>query len=981
MSLEPATVAAALSVAGLVEVDASTRRRAEYSTDASLYRVPPLAVVWPRDGDDVAAVVEVARRLEVPVTLRGGGTSIAGNAVGPGIVVDTSRHLTRIGPVDPEARTVTVQPGVVLADLQRHAARHGLRFGPDPSTADRCTLGGMLGNDACGTRALGYGRTSDNVVDLQVLRADGTPVTAGPGTASAGAPVGAALDQLVADHGSAIRTHLGRFERQVSGYALQHLLPDRGGHVARALVGSEGTCAVTLGATVRLVPVPTVRQLVVLGYADMAAAADAVGAVRALRRDPTAGRDADGHAGVVAAEGIDRRIVDAVVARRGPAAVPPLPAGGGWLLVEVAGDDAAEVAALARRVADGADAIDHLHVGGAQAAALWAVRRDGAAWSSRTVAGEPAHAGFEDAAVPPEHLGDYLRGFEALLADHGLTTVPYGHLGDGCVHARIDLPLGERRGGADRGRAALRAFVTDAADLVARFGGSLSGEHGDGRARSELLARTFPPPVLDAFAAFEAAFDPAGLLNPGVLVRPRPVDADLRLPPVVAPAGGFAFPDDHDDLGEAVHRCIGVGACRADRTADGAVMCPSFLATGDERDSTRGRARVLQEVVDGRLVDGGFASPELHDSLDLCLSCKGCASDCPAGVDVATYKAETLHRTYAGRLRPRAHYVLGQLPRWLRAARWTPRVAGRLLDLPGAEPAARWVAGVDPRRPLPRPSPTPFSRAVRARPAPPDGRPPVLLWVDTFSDRFDPQVAVAAHRVLTAVGYRVEVPDRAGCCGLTWISTGQLDGARHQLAATVAGLAPWARAGVPIVGLEPPCLAVLRDDAARLLDGDEVAAVAASAVTLAELLSATPGWAPPDLAGTRVLAQPHCHHHAVLGWDADRALLTAAGAEVNTVGGCCGLAGDWGVVAGHHDVSVAVARTALLPAVEAAAPGTVLLADGFSCRTQLDHLAGAEAFHLAQLLDPGPAPAGLDGPGPAAEDAPPRGRMRRRARG
>jgi FAD/FMN-containing dehydrogenase/Fe-S oxidoreductase len=951
----PAEVAASLSIAGLVEVDASTRRRAEYSTDASLYRVPPLAVAYPRDGDEVAAALDVARRLGVGLTLRGAGTSIAGNAVGPGIVLDTSRHLTGIDDLDPDARTVRVEPGVVLSSLQRAAAPLGLRFGPDPSTHDRCTLGGMLGNNACGTRALGYGRTVDNVEVLRVLTGDGRHLLAGPsattgpdGTgvrATGGAPrMAAALTALTDRHGDALRTHLDRFSRQVSGYALHHLLPERGGDLARALVGSEGTCAVVLDATLRLVPVPARTLLVVLGYPEVASAGDAVPGL--LPHGP------------VACEGIDRRIVDAVTRRRGPDAVPPLPRGGAWLFVELAGDDLGDLHAAADRLVADADATDHLVVDDVTAArALWRIREDGAALSSRSDAGEPAYAGWEDAAVPPERLGDYLRAFDALLVDHGLTTLPYGHLGDGCVHARIDLPFGPR-GGPDRGVGAFRRFLEDAADLVASFGGSMSGEHGDGRARSELLPRMYPPEVLEAFAAFEAALDPDGVLNPGVLVRPRPADADLRLPAAVEPVpGGFRFPEDGDDLGAAVHRCIGVGACRADRTDRGAVMCPSFLATGDEKDSTRGRARVLQEVVDGRLVTDGFASAELHDALDLCLSCKGCSVDCPAEVDVATYKAEALHRTYRGRLRPRSHYALGQLPRWARLAAVAPGALSRALDVPVVARVARWAAGVDQRRDLPRFSPTPFSRAITRRPAsdlPADAatRPRVLLWADTFSDRFDPEVAVATVRVLEDAGYRVEVPGAPRCCGLTWISTGQLDGARRVLRDTVDDLASWARAGVPIVGLEPPCVAVLRDDAPRLLGPQDEAArdVAAATRTLAELLTATAGWQPPRLEGVSVLAQPHCHQHAVMGWDADRALLEGAGATVDAVGGCCGLAGNWGVEVGHHEVSVAVAETALLPAVRAMAPRTVVLADGFSCRTQLAGLADQASMHLAQLL-------------------------------
>ncbi|WP_211262161.1 FAD-binding and (Fe-S)-binding domain-containing protein [Nitriliruptor alkaliphilus] len=939
----PDAVADALRRGGLGEVDTDTRRRAEYSSDASLYRVVPTVVAYPRDAGEVEAAVAVARDLAVPVTARGAGTSIAGNAVGTGIVLEVRRHLDRIVALDPDARTARVQPGVVLDQLQAAAAPHGLRFGPDPSTHDRCTIGGMIGNDACGSRALGYGRTSDNVLALDVVTGAGERLVATRGGPPAGSRLAGQLDALVDRHEATLRGEFDRFGRQVSGYALHHLLPDRGVDLARALVGSEGTCALTVEATVHLRPVPARTLLVALGYADAATAADAVPAL--LPHRP------------VAVEGLDARIVAALRARRGPDAVPPLPRGAAWLFVELAGDDDASLLEAAAALTSDADALEARTVTDpADARQLWRIREDGAGLSSRSVDGLPAHAGWEDAAVPPARLGAYLRDFDALLLQHGLTTLPYGHFGDGCLHARIDFPL-DRPGGV----AGFRRFLEEAADLVASHGGSMSGEHGDGRARSELLPRMYSADAIEAFGAFARAFDPDGVLNPGVLVAPRPLDADLRVP-AAGPLDvdlGFTYAEDRGDLGTAVHRCIGIGRCVSSGTTErGGVMCPSFLATGDERDSTRGRARVLQELANGSLIEGGWSSPEVHESLDLCLACKGCSADCPAEVDVATYKAEVLHQTYRGRPRPRSHYALGQLPRWARLAGIAPGLVARAMQVPALARIGRWAAGVDQRRALPAFSPTPFSRAVRHRPAgdlPPDrvSRPPVLLWVDSFSDRFDPEVAVATVRVLEDAGFRVEFPDRAPCCGLTWISTGQLDAAKRILRDTVDQLAEVARAGTPIVGLEPPCVAVLRDDAPRLLGEDDAAArdVAAATRTLAELLqSRRPDWSPPRLDGVRVLAQPHCHHHAVMGWGADRALLTSAGATVETVGGCCGLAGNFGAERGHHEVSVAVAETALLPAVRAAGDDVVLLADGFSCRTQLDQLADRRAIHLAQLL-------------------------------
>ena len=929
---------AALRRAGVAEVDDSGLARALYSSDASLYRVLPRAVVRPRHADEVVAALAVCRELGVPVTARGAGTSIAGNAVGPGVVIDTSRHLHRVGRIDPEARTAEVEPGVVQAALQAAARPYGLRFGPDPSTHNRCTIGGMIGNNACGSRALGYGRTSDNVVGLDVVTGAGDRVHLADGRPVG--PLGDRLTTLVGEVLGPVRTELGRFGRQVSGYALEHLLPERGGvtggNLARMLVGSEGTLVLVLGATVRLVPEPTARALVVLGYPSMAEAADATPAL--LPHSPTA------------VEGLDSRIVQRL--HDVPAAVvPDLPRGEGWLIVEITGDDPAEVAARGRRIAADAGAVDTMVVTDpAHAAAIWRIREDGAGLAARTSDGRPAHAGWEDAAVPVGQLGSYLRRFDALLDSHGLQGLPYGHFGDGCVHVRIDFPFGPGSPEPDAGRGRYRAFITDAAALVAEYGGSVSGEHGDGRARSELLPTMYSADVLSAFARVKGVFDPADLLNPGVLVRPAAFDADLRVAAAPSRRTGLALALRHDggDLSAAVHRCTGVGKCRADLTDAGAVMCPSFQATREEKDSTRGRARVLQEM----LAPGGpvhdWRSPEVHEALDLCLSCKGCARDCPTGVDMSSYKAEVLHQSYRRRVRPRSHYALGQLPRWADVAARAPGAVNRFLGSRLGGALAKWGAGVDQRRELPAFAP----RTFRAGwvPSTDDGRPVVALWVDSFTDHFAPHVADAAARVLDAAGYRVEVPPADTCCGLTWITTGQLDAARRILTTTIARLAPYADAGVPIVGVEPSCTAVLRGEARELVDDPATARVAAATRTLAELLTATPGWTAPDLTGTEVLAQPHCHHHATMGWTTDEQLLRGAGAELTRVGGCCGLAGNWGVERGHHDVSVQIAEHDLLPAVRSSGPRAVVLADGFSCRTQLDQLADRPGRHLAELL-------------------------------
>jgi FAD/FMN-containing dehydrogenase/Fe-S oxidoreductase len=916
----PETLAAALRRAGVGEVDASTRRRAEYSSDASNYRVVPQAVAFPRHRDEVAAALSVCREFGVPLIARGAGTSIAGNAVGAGLVLDFSRHLNRVVSVDPEARTAVAEPGAILDAVTASAAAHGLRFGPDPSTHARATVGGSLGNNACGSRALAYGRTADNVIALQALTADGASLTDLPST----------VDNLVRERLALIRTEFGRFTRQVSGYSLEHLLPENGADLAKFLVGTEGTLAVIVEATLRLVEAPRATALAVLGYPDLPAAADAVAGL--LPHRP------------VALEGMDARLADVVRARRGTAAVPDLPRGGGWLFAETAGDTDDEARAAAQKLIADAACLGSAVVSGPAARALWRIREDGAGLGGRTPAGEPAWPGWEDAAVPPAKLGAYLRDFAALLREHGLDTLAYGHFGDGCVHARIDFPLSSRA-------EVLRAFTQDAAALVGGYGGSMSGEHGDGRARGELLPYMYSPEAIETFAAIKHAFDPDDLLNPGVIVAPAPLDADLRVPAARALRTrlGFAYPHDHGDLSTAVHRCVGVGKCRADTTGTGGVMCPSYLATHDEKDSTRGRARVLQEMANGSLVRDGWRSAEVAESLDLCLSCKGCSSDCPAGVDMATYKAEVLYQRYRRRLRPASHYALGWLPRWARVAARTPRLVNATLRRPALAAAAKRLGGIDPRRPLPQFARQTF-RQWFAKHSAAQGS-PVLLWVDTFTDHFTPSVGQAAVRVLEAAGYEVRVTDKPVCCGLTWISTGQLDGARRQLRRSLDALGPALDAGIPIVGLEPSCTAVLRADAAELVPGDPRAAKTAAATrTLAELLKATEGWTPPRLDGISGVAQPHCHQHAVLGWDADAALLADAGADLKPVGGCCGLAGNFGVERGHYDVSVAVAETALLPAVRAAPTDAIVLADGFSCRTQLEQLAATYSLHLAELL-------------------------------
>ncbi|AHH22329.1 putative oxidoreductase [Nocardia nova SH22a] len=905
------------------EVESDERRRAEYASDASNYRVLPTAVVFPRGDEDVALSLSAAREQGLPVTARGGGTSVAGNAIGSGLVLDFSRYMNAVLSIDPDSRCARVQPGVVLSGLQRSAARYGLRLGPDPSTQNRCTLGGMIGNNACGPRAVAWGRTSDTVRELRVL--DGLGIERTLGTDLSVIP---GLPEFAQRNLAVLRTDLGRFDRQASGYGLHHLTPEHGSSIAKAFVGSEGTCGLLLDASVDLVPVPKATVLVVLGYPDMPTAADDVRAVLAERP--------------IAVEGLDARLVDVVRAHGG--SVPELPAGGAWLFVEFAGDTVEFARESAASMVRACGAVDSRIVTDTGIAArLWRIRADGAGLAGRTPEGAPAWPGWEDAAVPPEHLGAYLRDFDALMRAHRVDGLLYGHIGDGCIHVRLDLPI------ADAPQR-FREFLCDATDLVVRYGGSASGEHGDGRARSELLSRMYSPAALRIFAEFKGLFDPEDLLNPGVLVRPQPVDAQLRLAGLrpVPDAGGFAFAAD-GDIGTAAHRCVGVGKCRADTRATGGFMCPSYLATADEKDSTRGRARVLQEVVRGAL---DWRDDAVAESLDLCLSCRACASDCPAGVDMATYKSETLYRAYRHRVRPIDHYVLGQLPRWLAAGTAMPRIVNALTGNDRMRALGMRWAGMDPRRPAPRLAARSFRRqwARRAPEKHPD-RSAAMLWIDSFTDAFAPEIGWAAVELIESTGYRVRIPDRRVCCGLTWISTGQLDGARKRLRAGLGALEEQVRDGGPVIGLEPSCTAVLRSDLTELLPGDPRSAPTAGAVrTLAEFLEEQTAWSPADRSGESVVVQPHCHQHAVTGFAADLRLLRRTGADITEISGCCGLAGNFGMQSGHYDISVAVAEAGLLPALRAAEPGSGLLADGFSCRTQAEQLGGHRGRHLAEFL-------------------------------
>ncbi|GGP36013.1 oxidoreductase [Streptomyces melanogenes] len=908
------------------EVDFSAGARALTTMDASNYRRVPYGVVAPRDAEDVAAALAVCREQGVPVVPRGGGTSIAGQATGTGVVLDFTRHMRALLSVDVEARTAVVQPGLVL-DVLREAVRpYGLTFGPDPSTHSRCTLGGMIGNNACGSHSVAYGTTADNVHGLTVVSGAGEELRLGQGWT--GAPAG--LREFVGQHLAALRTgYPQELPRRISGYAMDALLPERGTDLARAFCGSEGTLGVLTEATVRLVETPAARALAVLGYPDESAAAEAAPALLPY--------------GPLTVEGMAADLV-----RDGAG----LPRGGAWLFVETGGATPAEALARARELVRTAVPLDAAVVTDpAGQRTLWRVREDAAGTATRMPDGTEAWPGWEDCAVPPARLGPYLREFRALLKEHGLRGTPYGHFGDGCVHVRIDFDLMSAAGVAR-----FRRFSEELADLVAAHGGSLSGEHGDGQARAELLPKMYGDELVRLFGQFKDVWDPAGLLNPGILARPARLDENLRF--AVLPRRPveveFGYPQDGGDFSAAVRRCVGVAKCRTtDAGSGGGVMCPSFRATGEEAHSTRGRARLLHEMLAGEVVTGGWRSPEVRDALDLCLSCKGCRSDCPVGVDMATYKAEFLHHHYRGRLRPASHYAMGWLPRWLRLAAPWARVLNALARVRPLAALAKRLAGIAPERGLPVLAGETFGgwwRGRRQRGLPVSA----VLWPDTFTNHLSPEVGRAAVRVLEAAGVGVVVPSGRVCCGLTYVSTGQLSGARAVLRQALDVMEPLLDRGLLVVVLEPSCAAALRTDLPELLPDDPRAArLAASVRTFAQALEeCAPDWTPPYV-GREVVGQTHCHQHAVLGDAAERRLRERAGLTGALSGGCCGLAGNFGFERGHWEVSVACAEDELLPAVRAAAPGTEVLADGFSCRTQLEQLAGRRARHLAEVLAEG----------------------------
>ena len=925
--------------------------RSAYAHDSSNYRQAPIGVVLPRDAQDIVVAMAICRELAAPVTSRGCGTSLAGQTCNVAVVIDHSKHMREIVEVDPRRRLARVQPGVIRDQLSnRTEDEHNLTFAPDTSTHEYATFGGMLGNNSCGTHSVMAGRTADNTHELDVVLYDGTRMRVGEtapdelqriieGGGRRG-EIYRRLRDLSDRYAGLIRDRYPDIPRRVSGYNLDELLPERGFNVARAVVGSEGTLATILEATVRLVRSPPARSMVVCGYPDIFSAADHVSEIMEL--------------GPTGLEGLDDVLIDDLKALESHTDdIELLPEGAGWLLVEFGGETIEEADEKAsecmKRLSRERDAPNmKLYDTRAKESRLWDVRESGLG-ATAFIPGEDDHwEGWEDAAVPPERLGSYLRGFRDLLQRYEYRTSMYGHFGDGCVHCRIDFDLS-----STDGIRKWRSFLDEAADLVIEHCGSLSGEHGDGQSRGELLEKMYGPELVGAFREFKSIWDPDNRMNPHKVVDPYPIASNMKLGAGYAPAEPkthFAYPEDGGSFAHAALRCVGAGKCRD--TSSG-TMCPSYMATLDERHTTRGRSRILYEMLQGDVVTDGFRSDEVQEALDLCLSCKGCKGDCPVSVDMATYKAEFLSGHYKRRLRPAAAYSMGLIMLHARAAALAPGLVNAAANAPGLGALLKRAGGISPHRKVP-----PFARESfkswfsRRSIVNPDG-PPVILFADTFNDFLHPEPMKAAVDVLEDAGCRVSVPMQALCCGRPLYDYGMLDAAGLFWKRMLRALRNPIRAGVRMVGVEPSCVASFRDELPNLLPDDEDAKrLAKQTLTLSEFLREhTPDdWQPPRLS-RHAIVHRHCHHQAVMGFDADRWLLERIGLDFEVLdSGCCGMAGSFGFEREHHDISVRIGERALLPAVREAALDTLVIADGFSCKTQVSELSDRRPLHLAQVM-------------------------------
>jgi FAD/FMN-containing dehydrogenase/Fe-S oxidoreductase len=919
--------------------------RALYTTGGSNYRQLPIGIVIPRTTDDVVETMRVCREYRAPVLGHGGGTSLAGQCCNVAVVVDFSKYLNQIVEIDPEQRLARVQPGLILDHLRKPAeGDYELTFGPDPSTHDHCTFGGMIGNNSCGVRSIMaqfYGpgpRMSDNVHELDVLLYDGRRLRVREGT-SGDPEIDRRLTELRDRYADEIRRRYPDIPRRVSGYNLDDLLPERGFDIAAALTGTESTCALVLEATVHLLHAPPHRSLLVLGYEDEYAAADHVCEV--LDAKP------------LGCEGVDSVLLeDMKVVGIHDEYLSELPDGKGFLLVEFGGETKDEADERARKLmaqlkkGSGAPKDMKLYDDKEQEAHVWEVREAGLG-ATAFIPGKPdTYEGWEDSAVPPERLSHYLRGLRKLAGKYGYESALYGHYGNGCVHARWNFDLASSQGIRE-----FRSFLDEAADLVLEHGGSISGEHGDGQSKAELLPKMFGPELIEGFREFKSIWDPDWKLNPGKVVDPYPITSNLRLgtdydPPAVKTH--FAFPNDHGSFAHATTRCVGIGKCRH---TDGGVMCPSFMVTREEKHTTRGRARTLWEMLNGEEL-GGFRSEEAKEALDLCLSCKGCTNDCPVSVDMPTLKAEFLSHHYAGRLRPRPAYAFGLIDQAARLASKLPAVSNFFTQTPPFDRAFKLAADVHPERKIPPFAPVTLKSWFASRPSPDGGGKRVILWADTFTNYLEPEVGIAAVEALEQAGFQVVVPSGHLCCGRPLYDYGMLDLAESYLRKVLDKLRTDIRAGTPVVGVEPSCVAVFKDELVQLWPNDEDARrLSKQTHHFSEFMTNhADGWEPPTLQ-RKALLHGHCHHKATGGIDPEKELLEKLGVEVEELdAGCCGMAGGWGYESGHYDVSIACGERVLLPAVRAAEPDTLIVANGFSCREQISQTTGRTALHIAQVL-------------------------------
>jgi FAD/FMN-containing dehydrogenase/Fe-S oxidoreductase len=915
--------------------------RALYAADASNYRQVPLGVVVPRNVSDVVEAVDICRRHGVPIVARGGGTAIAGQTINVAVVIDFSRYMNRIIEIDPERKTARVQPGCILDDLRKAAEEHHLTFGPDPATHDHNTLGGMIGNNSCGVHSVMSGRTSDYVNRLTVLTYDGELMQIGPTPEpelrkiiAGGGRRGDIYRQMLEfrdRYGELIDKRFPDIPRRVSGYdSLDRLLPGADFNVAQALTGTEGTCALIVEAELNLIHSPPHRALAIIAFDDVASAADAV-----------PGMMEHGPCGL---EGFDNLLFDAVKESNAPPeGLQFFPEGGGWLIVEMGGESAREASDKAKAVAAKFKRV-RIVTDAAEQKEVW-VDREASLGATGFVPGKPVTwDGWEDAAVPPDKLGDYLRDFRALMHRHGYEAAIYGHFGGGCIHCRINFEFG-----TEAGIAKFRQFVTQAAHLVVSYGGSLSGEHGDGQARAELLEIMYGPELVRAFAEFKAIWDPAGLMNPGKVVDPYPLDSNIRLGPDYKPPdldSWFAYPKLGGFAQTTIH-CVGVGKCRR-KTVGDEVMCPSYLVTHEEKHSTRGRAHLLHEMMRGEVIRDGWDSKEVEDALSLCLACKGCRKDCPTGVDMATWKAEFRAHHYRHRRRPRSAWSMSHIERWARLAEHAPWLANLGTQIPGLSVVSKWIAGLDQRRKVPA-----FRRSFRKQFRPSGhGGDRVMLWADTFNNYFRPGTAMAAARLLEAAGYEVAVPNEPLCCGRPLYDWGYLDEAKMLWERSFRSLGETIASGIPIIGLEPACTAGFKDELVGLFpDRGEAKALSKQAIQFGDFVAQNFDRFPPPNRGGSALVQAHCNHHAVIGFKTEMELLGRLGLNVDRPPqGCCGMAGAFGFAGETYEVSQLIGERVLLPAVRGAPADTLILADGFSCREQIEQGSGRATLHIAELL-------------------------------